>query len=98
MYAGQIVETADAATLISAAAHPYSRALINCIPRGRGSGNSGEEQALLPVIPGSPPRLYEPLHGCPFAPRCKRATTLCETAPLTLDIDHDHQVRCHHAG
>ena len=98
MYAGQIVETADAATLLSAAAHPYSLALIDCIPRGRGAGDSGAERAPLPVIAGSPPRLYERPRGCPFAPRCKRADSLCETAPPPLDIDHDHKVRCHHAG
>jgi oligopeptide/dipeptide ABC transporter ATP-binding protein len=96
MYAGQIVETADAATLITAAAHPYSRALIDCIPRG--TGDRAAERAPLPVIAGSPPRLYERPRGCPFAPRCVRADTLCETAPLPLDIDNDHKVRCHHAG
>ncbi|MDR1326044.1 MAG: ABC transporter ATP-binding protein [Treponema sp.] len=98
MYAGQIVETADAATLISAAAHPYSLALINCIPRGRGAGDISAEQTPLPVIAGSPPRLYERPRGCPFAPRCKRADTLCKTTPPLLDIDNDHKVRCHHAG
>lgn len=98
MYAGQIVETADAATLISAAAHPYSIALIDCIPRGYGAGDIGTERAPLPVIGGSPPRLYERPHGCPFAPRCKRADTLCETVPPPLEIDYDHEVRCHHAG
>lgn len=97
MYAGQIVETADAATLINAAAHPYSIALINCIPRSHGDGGFDTERAPLPVIAGSPPRLYKPPRGCPFAPRCKHADTLCETAPPMLDIDHDHKVRCHHA-
>jgi oligopeptide/dipeptide ABC transporter ATP-binding protein len=96
MYAGQIVETADAATLLSAAAHPYSIALINCIPHGRGVGDIGTERVPLPVITGSPPHLYERPHGCPFAPRCKRADTLCETAPPLLDIDNNHKVRCHH--
>ncbi|MDR0636610.1 MAG: ABC transporter ATP-binding protein [Treponema sp.] len=97
MYAGQIVETADAATLLSAAAHPYSLALIDCIPRSRGSGDNSAEREPLPVIAGSPPRLYERPRGCPFAPRCKRADTLCETVPPPLDIGNDHKVRCHHA-
>jgi peptide/nickel transport system ATP-binding protein len=92
MYAGQIVETARTEDLIAAAAHPYSRALIDCIPRGRGEG----DREPLRVIPGFPPRLYEPPRGCPFAPRCARSDGACAAKPARLDLGDGHVVFCHH--
>jgi oligopeptide/dipeptide ABC transporter ATP-binding protein len=90
MYAGHIVETASAEDLIRAAAHPYSRALINCIPRGK--------SGTLPVIPGFPPRLYDPPSGCPFASRCTRRDTACAVMPPQRDLGGGHSVSCHHPG
>jgi peptide/nickel transport system ATP-binding protein len=89
MYAGQIVETASASRLIKSAAHPYTRALIDCIPR---SGRTAKE--LLPVIAGAPPRLYARPSGCPFAPRCSRAAASCATMPEHKG--QKHIVRCHY--
>jgi oligopeptide/dipeptide ABC transporter ATP-binding protein len=92
MYAGYIVETAPARELIQNAAHPYSRALIDCIPRGR----AGAEQRALPVIPGFPPRLYDPPPGCPFAPRCSRAAPACAVFPPSRDLGNGRNVSCHY--
>jgi oligopeptide/dipeptide ABC transporter ATP-binding protein len=94
MYSGRVVETAPARALIKEAAHPYSRALIDCIPRGStpfGKPGGG----LLPVIPGFPPRLYDPVSGCPFAPRCSLADEAC-TAPSPCHEDDSRRVFCHH--
>jgi oligopeptide/dipeptide ABC transporter ATP-binding protein len=98
MYAGCIVETAPAKLLIKSARHPYSRALIDCIPRGRGDDEiaGGGERPDLPVIPGFPPRLYEPPAGCPFAPRCKRADGECALMPPVTDLGGEHWLSCHH--
>jgi oligopeptide/dipeptide ABC transporter ATP-binding protein len=93
MYAGHIVETAPAADIIASPAHPYSRALIGCIPRGRPNGSA---PATLPVIPGSPPRLYDPPSGCPFAPRCGRAGDDCGVMPPRTELGNGHTVFCHH--
>jgi len=82
MYAGRIVETAPARSIIESPAHPYTRALINCIPH-----NDGESRARLSVIPGSPPRLYAPLEGCPFVPRCPRADAACAEMPAAIKLD-----------
>jgi oligopeptide/dipeptide ABC transporter ATP-binding protein len=101
MYAGHIVETAPARDLIRSAAHPYSKALIDCIPRGR-AGESGVrsaetgDPAPLQVIPGFPPRLYEPPSGCPFAPRCKQAAAACSVMPPRLELGGGRQVSCHY--
>jgi len=89
MYAGRIVETAPARNIIESPSHPYTRALINCIPR---PGDEGQ----LSVIPGSPPRLYAPLAGCPFAPRCPRADAACAEMPSIADAGEGRTVCCHH--
>jgi oligopeptide/dipeptide ABC transporter ATP-binding protein len=92
MYAGRIVETAAAGEFTGNAAHPYSRALIDCIPRPRGGGAVREP---LPVIRGFPPRLYDPPSGCSFAPRCPRAGAVCAEPPPIRDLGGGHLVLCH---
>ena len=92
MYAGRIVETAAARDIIQSPAHPYTRALINCIPR---PGDGEKHRAKLPVIPGSPPRLYAPLAGCPFVPRCPRAADACAALPPVTDLGGGRTVCCH---
>jgi oligopeptide/dipeptide ABC transporter ATP-binding protein len=94
MYAGRIVETARTEDLVAAAAHPYSRALIDCIPRGLGRGAG--PKAPLRVIPGFPPRLYEPPLGCAFAPRCARSDAACAVRPSRTELGKGHIVFCHH--
>jgi oligopeptide/dipeptide ABC transporter ATP-binding protein len=99
MYAGRVVETAPARALIREAAHPYSRALIDCIPRGRsaqGAGRRAPQNAPLPVIPGFPPRLYEPAKGCPFAPRCPRSGSACGVMPSLAALGGERTVFCHY--
>jgi oligopeptide/dipeptide ABC transporter ATP-binding protein len=90
MYAGRIVETAPVGDLIESPAHPYTSALINCIPNGYSPGKE------LPVIQGSPPRLNRPLKACPFAPRCNKADNACTVMPLPRDLGGDRSVSCHH--
>ena len=101
MYAGHIVETAAPRLLIESAAHPYTCALINCIPRthpdNKAEGNTEAGiRKHLPVIPGSPPRLYTSPKGCAFAPRCPRADEACNEMPQLTIIDKDRSVCCHH--
>jgi peptide/nickel transport system ATP-binding protein len=87
MYAGRIVETGTAAALFSSPRHPYTRALLNSTPRIDGPGKR------LQAIDGHPPDLRTPLTGCPFAPRCPQATTICsEQEPQPVN-----HVACHHA-
>jgi oligopeptide/dipeptide ABC transporter ATP-binding protein len=95
MYAGYIVETAAARELIEGAAHPYSRALIGCIPLP-GTSRRDAARPPLTVIPGSPPLLYEPPSGCPFAPRCTRSDSACAVMPPEQDLGGGRQVLCHH--
>lgn len=82
MYAGRIVELADAGTFFGTPGprHPYSRGLLRALP----------DRDFTP-IPGLPPELGDLPAGCAFAPRCARATTACAAVPPLTGT-----VACHH--
>jgi oligopeptide/dipeptide ABC transporter ATP-binding protein len=90
MYAGRIVETADAAALFEAPAHPYTAALLASVPR-----LTGMQPERLVNIEGQPPRPYETVPGCPFAPRCPSARDLCRATEPALVVAEDRSVACH---
>ncbi|MFI6641497.1 ABC transporter ATP-binding protein [Streptomyces sp. NPDC050504] len=73
MYAGRIVETAPVDELYKRPAHPYTRGLLDSIPR---LDQKGQE---LYAIKGLPPNLLKIPTGCAFNPRCPKATDLCRT-------------------
>jgi oligopeptide transport system ATP-binding protein len=90
MYAGFIVEEADVNELYDNPLHPYTKALLNALPRV--DQRRGQR---LQSIPGAPPSLLvEPL-GCPFAPRCTQVMEHCkkENPALTL-VAPGHQSAC----
>ncbi len=89
MYAGQIVEQGDAATVFAAPAHPYTMGLLNAFPRLAGSPR-------LVAIPGYPPDPLEPPRGCAFAARCPFAETDCHgEAPSLRPVGPGHTAACH---
>jgi oligopeptide/dipeptide ABC transporter ATP-binding protein len=89
MYAGQLVELAPARELLRRPLHPYTRALMNSVPKLRG------DAARLAAIPGSVPRLGEFPSGCRFAPRCPLARAECARAmPELLEVEAGRFVRC----
>lgn len=71
MYAGRIVEVGEARAVLDDPLHPYTRALVEAIPRLH-----GPRQALR-SIPGDPPDLHHPPPGCSFHPRCLAAFADC---------------------
>jgi oligopeptide transport system ATP-binding protein len=82
MYAGRIVEQADAVTLYGRPAHPYTRGLMASVPRLDGGGGP------LTPIPGLPPSLGAIPPGCPFHPRCPHAVDRCrEEVPLLRAVE-----------
>jgi oligopeptide transport system ATP-binding protein len=92
MYAGRIVETGDAATIYSRPGHPYTRALLDSIPR---LDQKGEQ---LDSIAGLPPSLTNIPPGCPFHPRCPMVIDTCrEVVPEYVLFDRGHQSACHRA-
>jgi peptide/nickel transport system ATP-binding protein len=92
MYAGQIVEEASVATVFRAAAHPYTRGLVGCLPRLEGPGR-------LDAIPGTMPGLGAMPAGCRFHPRCPVAEARCATEePKLRPVGAAHLAACHLAG
>ncbi|MFF2007892.1 ABC transporter ATP-binding protein [Streptomyces sp. NPDC058195] len=73
MYAGRIVETAPVHELYKRPAHPYTRGLLDSIPR---LDQKGQE---LYAIKGLPPNLLKIPSGCAFNPRCPKAEDICRT-------------------
>jgi peptide/nickel transport system ATP-binding protein len=89
LYAGQVVERADTERLLGAARHPYTKALLECVPA------LDEDRSVQP-IPGSVPSRYDAIQGCRFHPRCSLAEPKCGSeAPVLREIEKGHWVRCH---
>lgn len=90
MYSGYIIEKGIADDIYENALHPYTRALLQSIPRIE--GKLGEP---LKTIEGFPPELYNPPNGCPFAPRCEFVKDICkqENPPL-IEYESGHKAAC----
>lgn len=73
MYAGQIVEQGTAGEIFEIPNHPYTKGLLNSVPRM----DMDRSKALEPII-GSPPDLFSPPKGCGFYARCSKAMQVCE--------------------
>ncbi|MFD4989721.1 ABC transporter ATP-binding protein [Streptomyces sp. NPDC058374] len=90
MYAGRIVETAPVHDIYRAPAHPYTRGLLDSIPR---LDQKGRE---LYAIKGLPPSLLAIPPGCAFHPRCPQAREVCRTdEPPLYEVDPRRRSACH---
>jgi peptide/nickel transport system ATP-binding protein len=97
MYAGRKVEEAPVAELFAHPLHPYTRGLLDSIPKlGAGSREGGAgRRTRLAEIAGTVPSLSEPIVGCAFAPRCSYATTRChEDSPPLEEKSSGHFAAC----
>jgi peptide/nickel transport system ATP-binding protein len=87
MYAGRIVEQGDAREVFADPGHPYTQALLDSI--------ISLSTTSLKYIPGAPPSLIEPPHGCRFHPRCPHAMRVCATkAPIQVGLGEGHVTEC----
>ncbi|MFE9384694.1 ABC transporter ATP-binding protein [Streptomyces sp. NPDC007025] len=90
MYAGRIVETAPVKELYRAPAHPYTKGLLESIPR---LDRKGQE---LYAIQGLPPNMAKVPEGCAFHPRCPAARDICRTElPPLAEVDDARGSACH---
>ena len=96
MYLGQVVESAPVDDIFHNPQHPYTRALLESIPRIQ----SDDSLDRLASITGSVPHPYARPSGCPFNPRCPSFMgEICETqSPTLLPFAKNHEVSCflHH--
>ena len=89
MYAGRIAEICDTETIFTQPLHPYTKLLIDSLPRlGDDSTRTG--------ISGRPPSLLNPPDGCRFAARCPMVLDKCRTeVPDLREVNPGHFVACH---
>jgi peptide/nickel transport system ATP-binding protein len=90
MYAGKLVEYAEAEPIFKRPLHPYTSLLIGAYPSIVG------EKRVLNFIPGAPPNLIDPPKGCRFHPRCPYAREVCSVEePAYLEEEPGHHAACH---
>lgn len=88
MYAGRIVEEAPTSAVFGEPKHPYTRYLINSLPR---FGDRSRRES----VPGAPPALSNVPLGCPFHPRCPQARDVCaEKNPGYTKVASNHRAAC----
>ena len=93
MYAGRVFETAPTAELFARPSNPYTAGLLASVP-----DPTDDSHAELYQIPGLPPDVARLPPGCPFAPRCARAESICrEEFPPLVQLTPQHQSLCHFA-
>jgi oligopeptide transport system ATP-binding protein len=91
MYAGRVVEQANAFELYAQPGHPYTKGLLESIPRLDQKGET------LSAIGGLPPNLVNIPPGCPFNPRCHYAQDICraDPPPPLRDVAPGRLAACH---
>jgi len=93
MYGGRLVESGPVARIYNAPAHPYTRALLESIPR------LGDSRTRLTAIDGQPPDPTALPGGCAFHPRCPKVMDRCRAeAPPEFSVANAHTSRCWLSG
>jgi oligopeptide/dipeptide ABC transporter ATP-binding protein len=91
MYGGHIIEMGPIGALYRDAQHPYTRALLESVPRLESAGRATRKTA----IPGAPPDPTESLTGCVFKPRCRYAQPSCDQVSMVLEtVTPGHETAC----
>ncbi|MDH5571549.1 MAG: ABC transporter ATP-binding protein [Gammaproteobacteria bacterium] len=91
MYLGRIVEKGRVDDVINKPAHPYTQALLSAVPV-----IDKENKREVIRLEGELPSPINPPQGCHFHPRCPQVMEQCKVSyPQVVQIDNDHQVRCH---
>ena len=90
LYAGRLAEEGPVGPMFAAPDHPYTAALIGCIPQ------EGMARGSLRGIPGAVPGALRYPGGCRFHPRCSKASDLCAQTAPPLALTAQGKVFCHH--
>ena len=90
LYGGHVMEQGSCEDVFYATAHPYTRALMQAIPKADLLSNE-----RLVAIEGAPLDPLNPPPGCPFAPRCTKAMAIChQRCPAPAELTPGHSVSC----
>ncbi|RWH70123.1 ABC transporter ATP-binding protein [Mesorhizobium sp.] len=93
LYAGMLVEEGSTKDVFNDPRHPYTVALLRCLPRG----GQRKDQGRLDTIPGFLPGIGATIVGCAFAERCALATERCRAEPPPLyELGDGRLSRCHY--
>lgn len=87
MYLGKVMETGNAAKILSHPKHPYTQLLLSSIPKT----NPDEKKERL-LLKGEVPSAIDPPSGCPFRTRCPYARPICAEPPPRKTVDGEEQV------
>jgi len=92
MYAGRTVEVARTADLFAKPRHPYTRGLLDAVPKLTGGG-------IAQGIPGRVPVYTDPPAGCRFHPRCELRIDICALEkPPFFEVGEEHKVACYRSA
>jgi oligopeptide/dipeptide ABC transporter ATP-binding protein len=94
LYAGRVAEIGPAARVLASPQHPYTAALLRCLPSHFAESQS-TRKTTMHVIPGDPPDLSLHAQGCQFEPRCAARMEVCKSSePPAAAVSKVHEVSC----
>jgi oligopeptide/dipeptide ABC transporter ATP-binding protein len=94
LYAGKVAEAGPTPDVLFAPRHPYTQALLRCVPQIDPAG-ALSRRSPLPVIAGAPPNLGAVSRGCVFEPRCEERMEICPVQqPAAAMVGNGHEVAC----
>jgi peptide/nickel transport system ATP-binding protein len=98
LYAGRVAEFGPAETVLFHSLHPYTRALLACLPPPY-RASAANRKTQLPVIAGDAPTFDFLSLGCRFEPRCEDRSEHCRTRePMAVSLANEHVVSCFKFG
>jgi oligopeptide/dipeptide ABC transporter ATP-binding protein len=94
LYAGRVAEVGPTERVLFSPQHPYTQALLRCLPPGLGEGFANRK-TMLPVISGEAPNSVLEVSGCPFEPRCAERMDVCTMQePEMIPLSCVHEASC----
>jgi oligopeptide/dipeptide ABC transporter ATP-binding protein len=94
LYAGRVAELGPTAQVLATPGHPYTKALLSCLPSHFDEGRYSSKSTLT-VIPGEPPDLSRHSTGCQYEPRCAERMEICKSRePSAFAVSEAHRVSC----
>jgi len=95
LYAGKVAELGPAEAVLLSPQHPYTQALLRCVPTVGEGGSGRRRKEPLPIIPGAAPSLAVLSQGCVFEPRCEMRMDTCQVSePMAALLGDGHEVAC----